>query len=173
MEGIVPDDKDWTVVLDEICTECAHDVRSTTPEEIVDELPDKVDRYLLALHREHARERTDPSRWSVQEYVVHVAEMLRVMVLRFNLMLAEDEPTFPNWDQDEAAEQARYNELDPEEAASRLRAASAMFMTRLDGISPHEYSRKGLRSNGAAFTVASLAQYAWHDVLHHLWDIKA
>ncbi|MGR6900166.1 hypothetical protein [Glutamicibacter sp. BSL13] len=46
-------------------------------------------------------------------------------------------------------------------------------MTRLDGISPHEYSRKGLRSNGAAFTVASLAQYAWHDVLHHLWDIKA
>ncbi|MCG3005180.1 hypothetical protein KZ291_31870, partial [Escherichia coli] len=77
MEGIVPDDKDWTVVLDEICTECAHDVRSTTPEEIVDELPDKVDRYLLALHREHARERTDPSRWSVQEYVVHVADMLR------------------------------------------------------------------------------------------------
>jgi len=173
MSEIVPDDKDWTVVLREICSECAHDVRGVTPEDIVAELPSKVDRYLLVLHREHARERTDPKRWSEQEYAVHVADMLQTMVLRLNLMLSEDEPTFASWDQDEAAEQGKYNELDTEEAAQRLRGAAAVFSNRLEGISPHDYHRKGLRSNGAAFTVTTLAQYAWHDVLHHLWDLKA
>lgn len=32
--------------------------------------------------------------------------------------------------------------------------------------------RPGYRSDGAAFTVASLARYHLHDVVHHTWDVR-
>lgn len=172
MNQIIPDDKDWTVVLKEPCAECAQDVRSVTPEDIVAELPQKVDRLLRVLDRPAARERLDPARWSEQEYVLHVARMLQVMVQRLNLMLTGDAPTFPNWDQDRDAKEGNYNLLDPDRAATELRDAASDFATRLQGISPHDYDRRGLRANGAAFTIVSLTQYAWHDVLHHLWDVN-
>lgn len=172
MSQIIPDDKDWTVVLKEPCHECAQDVRSATPEDIVGQLPQKVDRLLSVLDRSTARERPDPARWSEQEYVVHVARMLQVMVHRLNLMLTEDDPVFPNWDQDQDAIEGNYNLLAPDRAATELRESATDFAARLQGISPHDYHRKGLRSNGAAFTIVSLAQYAWHDVVHHLWDVK-
>lgn len=172
MTRIVPDEKDWTVVLKEGCAECGHDMRSTTPEDIVQQLPHQVQRLLAVLDRDQARERVDPARWSDQEYVVHVAQMLDVMVARFGLMLNQDEPTFENWDQDLAAERGHYNELSASQAANALREAASRFADRLEGISPHDYHRTGLRSNGAAFTITSLAQYAWHDLLHHLWDVK-
>lgn len=173
MSPIVPDEKDWTVVLSAPCSECSHDVRHSDPEDIMAQLPEQIDRLVAVLDRPAARERQNPSRWSDQEYVVHVAEMLQVMVQRLNLMLSQDAPTFPNWDQDRAADEGDYRALEPAVAAQRLRAAASDFNTRIQGISPQDYTRRGLRSNGAAFTITTLLQYAWHDVLHHLWDVRA
>lgn len=160
MAGIIPDQKDWTFVLKERCAECGQDVRAVTCEDIVEELPERVQRLQAVLDRAGARQRPSPQRWSDQEYVAHVAQMLQVMVQRFNLMLCEDDPTFPNWDQDQAAEQGDYNGLDTAQASHALQEAASRFSTRLDGISPQDYHRRGLRSNGAAFTITSLAQYA-------------
>ncbi|WP_404289405.1 DinB family protein [Glutamicibacter arilaitensis] len=173
MTEIIPDDKNWTFVLESVCTECHHDVRQVSPAAVIEQLPQLVDRYLLALHRPQARERTSPTRWSDQEYVVHVADMLVTMTRRLELMSTKEDPTFPNWDQDQAAEKANYNALEVDEAAARLRAAASLYSNRLARISSTDYGRKGLRSNGAAFTVTTLNQYAWHDVLHHVWDLKA
>lgn len=167
-----PDEKDWTIVLFEPCQECRQDVRKVGLEEIVAQLPQQVDLLLSVLERSTARERLDPARWSDQEYVVHVAQMLEVMVQRLNLMLREDSPTFPDWDQDKAAETGNFNSLKPGQAATQLRQAASDFTARLNGISPHDEQREGLRSNGAEFTIKSLAQYAWHDVLHHVWDVQ-
>ena len=35
-----------------------------------------------------------------------------------------------------------------------------------------QLGRRGLRSDGSAFTVDSLARYFLHDALHHLWDVR-
>ncbi|MGP5688926.1 DinB family protein [Glutamicibacter ardleyensis] len=173
MTEIIPDEKNWTFVLESICTQCHHDVRAVSPAQVIEQLPQFVDRYLLALHRPQAKVRTDPARWSDQEYVVHVAEMLITMTARLKLMTSKDDPTFPDWDQDQAAEKGHYNELDTYTAATRLRTSASLYIQNLAAIDPTSYYRQGLRSNGAAFTVATLNQYAWHDVLHHMWDLKA
>lgn len=173
MSLIVPDGKDWTVVLRETCAECGVDVRGMGVQETVAQLPQVVKRYQAVLERPAAATRRSATRWSDQEYVVHVAEMLEVMDGRLDLMLEQTDPGFPNWDQDAAAEQGNYNTLRLEQASQKLREAAEAYAAKLESISPEKYSRKGIRSNGAAFTVETLNQYAWHDVVHHLWDLDA
>lgn len=172
MTEIIPDEKNWTFVLETICTECHHDVRNVSPQQVLDQLPEFIVRYLLALHRAEAQVRTDPARWSDQEYVLHVADMLVTMTARLELMTKETEPTFPDWDQDLAADKGNYNDVDTAVAATRLRTSASLYSQKLAGIATSDYQRKGLRSNGASFTVATLNQYAWHDILHHMWDLK-
>jgi hypothetical protein len=38
-------------------------------------------------------------------------------------------------------------------------------------IPPHAWSRRGLRSNGSEFTIASIAIYLLHDIVHHAHDV--
>jgi hypothetical protein len=33
------------------------------------------------------------------------------------------------------------------------------------------WSRRGLRSNGSEFTIATIALYHLHDIAHHAWDV--
>ncbi|WP_417366635.1 DinB family protein [Glutamicibacter arilaitensis] len=173
MSQIVPDQKNWTVVLETVCQQCAYDVRNISLSDVIAQLPVYVDRYIQVLARPDAQTRTNPARWSDQEYVAHVAEMLQVMVGRFSLMLEQDDPTFPNWDQDQAADEGNYNSLTAGEVAERLREGATQYAAKLSAIDPTQYSRRGLRSNGAAFTVETLNQYAWHDIVHHRWDLTA
>lgn len=173
MSQIVPDGKDWTFVLREVCSECGQDMRGLSPQDAVEQLPGVVERYAAVLDRPEARTRNNPARWSDQEYVVHVAEMLEVMSGRLDLMLEQSDPGFPNWDQDEAADRGGYNDLEPAQAAQMLRAAADSYAAKLSGITPEKYSRRGIRSNGSSFTVKTLNRYAWHDVVHHLWDLNA
>jgi hypothetical protein len=55
--------------------------------------------------------------------------------------------------------------------AAELDAAAARLADRFDAVSGPQWERPGRRDNGSAFTVATLARYFLHDVLHHLWDI--
>lgn len=173
MSEIIPDDKNWTFVLDSTCHECHHDVRHVSPRDVIELLPQIVDRFQLVLQRTNARIRSNPARWSDQEYVIHVADMLMVMEHRLELMAANDSPTFPNWDQDQAANNGNYNSVAAQDAKIRLQAAAGKYSRRLASFAPEDLTREGLRSNGSAFTVTTLNQYAWHDVLHHVWDLKA
>lgn len=171
MSQIVPDIKDWTVVLDTVCEQCGYDVRGIAPKDAIAQLPGYVERYIEVLSRPDAATRTNPARWSDQEYVAHVAEMLQVMTGRFTLMLEHEAPTFPNWDQDHAADEGNYNARSASEVAELLRKNAAGYAAKLESLDPAQHSRRGLRSNGAAFTVETLNQYAWHDLVHHLWDL--
>ena len=76
MSQIVPDQKNWTVVLETVCQQCAYDVRNISLSDVIGQLPAYVDRYIQVLARPDAQTRTNPARWSDQEYVAHVAEML-------------------------------------------------------------------------------------------------
>ncbi|KSU66726.1 maleylpyruvate isomerase N-terminal domain-containing protein [Arthrobacter sp. NIO-1057] len=173
MSEIVPDQKNWTFVLESICPECQYDVRTVSVSDVIEQLPDAIQRYEAALAGPEVRVRTNPARWSVQEYVTHVAHMLVVMNHRLDLMLEQDDPTFPNWDQDQAANEGNYNALDTDEVIRQLHQASTGYTDKLGSIDEDSYSRRGLRSNGSAFTVETLNQYAWHDVVHHLWDLES
>jgi hypothetical protein len=87
---------------------------------------------------------------------------------RVVLMIDSDDPVFPNWDQDATAIEARYGEQDPMEVAETLRNAAARVSGRYGAITGETWQRSGRRSDGAVFTIASLARYHLHDIEHHI-----
>lgn len=168
-----PDSKDWTWVLDSVCDECGQDVRDLDPGTIAGLVRDSVPRFAVALRQPDAGTRPAPQVWSPLEYCAHVGDMYEVMNRRLELILGQDEPTFPNWDQDEAAVRNNYAAFSPGLVAERLLATAEAFAVTLDSMGGAQLERTGFRSNGSVFTAATLASYAWHDAAHHLHDIGA
>jgi hypothetical protein len=87
-------------------------------------------------------------------------------------MLETDDPEFENWDQDATAVEERYGEQDPATVASELQQAGARFADLLESVPEDAWGRGGHRSDGSDFTVTTLARYAAHDPIHHLWDVR-
>jgi len=117
------------------------------------------------------RERPSPDVWSTLEYACHVRDVYRVFDRRLGLMLTQEAPLFPNWDQDATAIAERYGEQDPGTVAGELEDAAHVIAGHLDGVIADQWARTGHRSDGARFTVESLARYLLHDAVHHLYDV--
>jgi hypothetical protein len=100
-----------------------------------------------------------------------VRDVFNIYDQRLELMLTRDDPDFPNWDQDATAVEDRYNEQDPARVTGDMTAAAARFADRLDTVAGDAWQRTGSRSDGARFTVESLARYMIHDPVHHLDDV--
>ena len=87
-------------------------------------------------------------------------------------MQREDDPLFPNWDQDASAVADRYDAQDPTQVVEDLYSAAHVIAERLDTISGDVWKRSGRRSDGASFTIGTIARYMIHDPIHHIWDVS-
>ncbi|MCA1781053.1 MAG: DinB family protein [Dermatophilaceae bacterium] len=168
--AIEPDERDWTVVIVDGCAECGFSptfdvtrtgasVRATIPfwEE--------------ALTRPQARDRPAPTTWSPLEYGCHVRDVCRLFLERLDLMLTDDDARFANWDQDATAVADRYHEQDPRTVSREYAAAAEALAAAFDAVADQQWQRRGTRSNGSQFTVATFAVYLMHDLLHHERDV--
>ncbi len=168
---IVPDDKNWTWVLERVCPQCGFDASSFDPRTVVSAIESNVHEWQALLDDPRVGERPDEHTWSALEYGCHVRDVFRLYLFRLQLMLDEDEPTFPNWDQDETAVAERYSMQRPADVAGELAAAGAMLAARFAMVTDEQWARTGVRSDGAAFTVDSFTRYLVHDPVHHVWDV--
>jgi hypothetical protein len=169
---ITPDTKDWTWVLRRPCPECGLDTSSFDREDVAMLLRENAAAWQDVLTRDDVRVRPDENTWSALEYACHVRDVFRIFSARLELMLTTRNPDFPNWDQDETAEEERYHEQDPRQVAAELAEAAATLAAGFDAVSGDQWSRTGNRSDGARFTVESFARYFLHDPVHHLHDVK-
>jgi DinB superfamily len=116
--------------------------------------------------------RPDPGTWSPLEYGCHVRDVHRLYDYRLSLILTQDDPLFPNWDQDETAVTERYDEQDPAAVAQQLSDAAEVIAGHFAAVSGTQWTRRGRRSDGALFTTETFARYFIHDPVHHLWDVS-
>ncbi|MEU0496505.1 DinB family protein [Mycobacterium sp. NPDC006124] len=165
------DTKDWTWVLHERCPECGYDAAAIRPDQVADHIRSDAEGWVSRLGGASVTGRPAPGVWSVLEYGCHVRDVHRIFGERVGLMLTEDEPVFPNWDQDETALVERYADQMPADVAAELARAAHEVADAYDAVPDDAWSRRGLRSNGSEFTVASLSLYHLHDVVHHTWDV--
>jgi hypothetical protein len=170
---IVPDMKDWTWVLERPCRECGFDAESFAREEIGGRLRANAMIWGPELVAADASVRSNPERWSVLEYGCHVRDVFRIFDGRVSLMQSEENPQFPNWDQDETAVAERYDLQDPAAVSRELASAAETVADRFDALRAEEWARPGVRSNGSVFTIESLGRYLLHDCVHHAWDIES
>ncbi len=170
--SIVPDTKDWTWVLDRPCPECGFDTSDFPREEIGSMLRENVAGWRPVLvHPDVARRPADDV-WSALEYACHVRDVFELYLARLDMMLDQDDPQYPNWDQDETAVEARYSEQDPARVLTELQDAAERLATRFDDVSGDQWARTGTRSDGASFTIETFARYLIHDPVHHLHDVE-
>lgn len=169
---IVPDRKDWTWVLGRPCPECGLDTQRFALVAIPGMIRVNSAAWQDVLSGPgDPRQRPAPSVWSTLEYGCHVRDVLRLYTERLVMMLTEDGPDFPNWDQDATAVADRYAEQDPAAVATDLRRAAEAIAARFEGVSGEQWQRTGRRSDGAQFTVESSARFLVHDAVHHLYDV--
>jgi hypothetical protein len=170
---ITPDDKDWTWVLERPCPECGFDASACAATDVADLIrANAADWRALLDQGAIAPGRTDPGRWSSLEYACHVRDVYRRYDERLVLMLTQDDPLFPNWDQDASAIEEHYDHQDPAAVIDDLEANAEAIAERFEGVAPDRWSRPGRRSDGASFTVDTLSRYLVHDPIHHIWDVR-
>lgn len=167
----VPDDKDWTWVLDRPCAECGFDAPAVRPADLADRILATTPRWRAALSAASASTRPAPDVWSTTEYGAHVRDVHAIFGRRARLILDEDDPEFENWDQDETALAARYWLADPAVVAQELAAEAEQTAQVFAGPTDEQWARTGRRSNGSFFTLETLGRYYLHDVEHHLHDV--
>jgi hypothetical protein len=168
---IVPDSKDWTWVLERACPECGFDTRLVSREDIAAMLRSNAAAWRAPLGAAGAGDRSQPDRWSPLEYGCHVRDVFRLYDYRLGLMLTQDDPLYPNWDQDETAVADQYFAQDPAVVADELVVAAGVLADHFAALSGDQWLRPGRRSDGASFTVETFARYFIHDPIHHLHDV--
>ncbi len=172
MQPAAPDIKDWTWTLDRRCPDCGLAAGEVEPADVAERAFIAAEEWVQILRSSPAAaHRPEPDVWSPLEYGAHVRDVIRVFDERVRQMLETDDPQFANWDQDRAAIDGDYAELDPDDVAEELETAAQTFVARLQALTAADFARPGRRSNGSVFTVGSLLQYFLHDVVHHLWDV--
>mgnify|MGYP002719570974 CR=1 FL=1 len=168
--SIPADTKDWTVVLRQGCEQCGF-----TPDFPYSEVSERLQALIPAVTEiferptEELVSRPDATTWAPVEYLAHSAEVCEVMMDRLQLMLVQDNPQFPSWDQDAAAVDGAYLERPlghvKRDVLTNLQHASTEF----EKVPADLLSRAGTRGDGGKFTIRTLAEYFVHDVEHHVF----
>lgn len=174
---IEPDTKDWTWVLSQPCPECGLDVQTVA----VTDIPRLVRENAAAWWRSltmpdpqapPVSQRPTPTTWSRLEYACHVRDVLTLFTDRLAELVAEESPTFADWDQNAAALAGDYGAQDPAVVAQELLVNAERLASAYERLPQSAWHRTGLRSDGAQFTAATLGRYMIHDITHHLNDVQ-
>ena len=170
--AIVPDDKNWTWVLERPCPDCGFVADEFDPLSAPAAIRANAARWQELLTHPRVAARPNDHTWSSLEYACHVRDVYRLYLYRLGLMLEQDGPHFPNWDQDVTAVEDRYDLQDPATVAAELAAAAEELAGAFAAVRPDQLGRTGYRSDGAAFTIDSFTRYMVHDPVHHVWDAE-
>lgn len=169
---MMPDTKDWTWVLERPCPQCGFDAATVHPTDVGGRILADANDWVGRLARPDASVRPAAGVWSTLEYGCHVRDVHRIFDHRVRLMLTEHEPRFPNWDQDETAVADDYGAQRADVVARELVEAATAMADTYAAVPADAWSRRGLRSNGSEFTIASISRYHLHDIVHHAWDVS-
>ena len=161
------------------CPECGFDWDVHGPAEVVEVVAGAAKRYRAPLTRLLAgedpevvlRARPGPEVWSALEYATHVAVALDWYGRRIDRVVQEDRPRLDAYGFGPAADRDRYNERPVADAAGEVARAAEGLAARLEALTPEQWQRVGIGSEGDERTVLVLGRRAAHEVHHHLLDI--
>jgi len=168
---VPPDTKDWTWVLDRPCEECGYDASTVAVADLPHRIRANAVVWLALMGDPEVAVRSKPEVWSPLEYACHVHDVHQLFHERLTAMIVEHEPQFANWDQDVTAVERRYADQVPSIVGPTLVASAYAVADLYASVPDDDWGRKGFRSDGAAFNIASLGRYHLHDIEHHLHDV--
>ena len=167
---------DWMQVLVEPCPHCGADVGRVAPDGLPAALRDEAAHWESLLARaddDRLRARPEDGSWTALEYGCHCRDVLSVMTERVTRTLVEVDPEYGWWDHEASAVDEQYNEQDPMGVAGDLGANAEWMAGTLALVEGDEWDRCGTRRGAEAFTVAGLARFTLHELVHHRQDAQS
>jgi hypothetical protein len=128
---------------------------------------DKVRAAVVGLDSDAVRRPEGPDKWSVLQVLSHLADAEMVNGYRLRLMVAEDNPPIPGFDQDQWADGLRYQDSDPQVQLNRYEQFKKSNIEFFRGLTDAERERVGLHSERGKESVYLLFRLmAAHDLVH-------
>ena len=127
---------------------------------------------LLAADDDAVRARPAPGTWSALEYGVHTRDVLNVFAERIVRTLAEADPTLGWWDHEAAIADGMANESDVGAVADDLGRNASKLSEALRMVTEDDWGRTAVRREGERFTIALMARFTLHEVVHHRVDAE-
>src|SRR5262245_48688621 len=116
--------------------------------------------------------RPDETNWSALEVLCHIRDIEESFMVRFQTIMATDEPKFLPVEPDRWASERQYQRNDPREALQAFRVRRDESLKFLRGLRPEQMERGGLHATRGRMTIADfVGLMAWHDD-NHLDQLK-
>jgi hypothetical protein len=137
------------------------------PLAVMDELPGAL-RSLVATQQSEALGRQEAEgKWSALETIQHLADTEIVYGYRVRLVLAEDRPHLPGYDQDVWARRLHYGTGDVDAVIEEIEVARRRNLRLFRSLGASELARVGLHAERGPESVARIVQLvAGHDLVH-------
>jgi hypothetical protein len=134
---------------------------------VMEELPEAVRGALAGVAPEALRRPERPGKWSLLETARHLVDTEIVYGYRTRLVVAQDEPGLPGYDQDRWAARLHYLDGDPGCLAEELAVLRRMNLRFYRSLTPGERERWGLHDERGRESVDRILQLlAAHDLVH-------
>ena len=137
-------------------------------------LPNELQDLIGELDEATLRWRPIPDKWSIKEIMCHLRDMEREAYLaRYRRMLAEDNPSLPNVDQNRVAYEGNYIEQDAKAALAEFKRLRAETIQTLEAAPAESWSRGGTHEIDGPLTIEQMVtrQIKGND-LNHLVQMK-
>lgn len=137
------------------------------PQEVLRGTPTALRHAVAGLSPEQLSRPEAPGKWSVRQVVQHLADAELVGAFRFRMILAQDAPALPGYDQDAWADRLHYDRTDLEQAQSLFAALRNANVRLIERATPAELERYMVHSErGQEGFGYMIRMYAGHDLVH-------
>ena len=135
--------------------------------EVMAELVPWIDRRLEGVPESAIRTAEAPGKWSVIQVIQHLADSDLVAGYRIRMIVAENRPALPGYNQDRWATEFQYALTPISAALGQLRALRTANLALWNRLSPEQLERQGLHSERGPESARRLLQLMGaHDLVH-------
>lgn len=111
--------------------------------------------------------RPDDANWAPVEVLCHLRDTEESYMMRFQMVIAMDEPRFPAVEPDRWATERQYLRNDAREVIEAFRVRRDESLKFLRGLRPEFFTRGGIHATRGRMTIADfVGLMAWHDDNH-------
>ncbi|MCW5966725.1 MAG: DinB family protein [Bryobacterales bacterium] len=114
-----------------------------------------------------------PGKWSIRQIMAHLVDSEMMGASRFRQAIAEDNPSFPAWDQDAWAERLDYARRKPSECMETFRRVRRETYELLEPMQPDIYARTCVHPRRGPLKLGGLLQLYTEHAEKHAKQIQA
>ncbi len=145
-------------------------------EEIVEKvrtLPDRVAAVVAGLSEQELRRRPAEDEWSIKEVCGHLCDDSEMWRRRLALMLTQDNPTLPTYEQEELVRERAYQDADLAAVLADFKRNRQEIAGQLSSLAPSDWERAGIHPEHGPRTIRTGMELMIAHTEGHLEQLRA